>query len=90
MVKAVPWIGRALRMLMMAVDPQIIVVGAQWAALADSIRAAFEDGLPRIATSPEFAVPVVAGVLGDRAGLLGAVEAARDRVIRNPLGARRG
>ncbi len=82
---AAPWIGRALRILTMAMDPQIIVIGAQWALLVDSIRSAFEDGLPSIAAAPEFHVPVVAGVLGDRAGMLGAVETARDRVIRNPL-----
>lgn len=83
---AVPWIGRALRILTMATDPQVIVIGGHWARLTDSIRDAFDSDRPEISASTDFAVTVVPGVLGDDAGLRGALEAARDRVIRDPLG----
>lgn len=82
---ATAWIGRALQILAMAIDPQVIVIGGQWASLTDSIRAAFDGDRPAIASTPEFAVTVIAGAHGDLAGLRGALEAARDRVIRDPL-----
>ena len=82
---AVPWIGRTLRILAMAVDPKVVVIGGHWSALAESIRAAFEDDRPEISRSSDFSVQVLAGALGDHAGLTGAIEAARERVLRGPL-----
>jgi predicted NBD/HSP70 family sugar kinase len=85
---AVPWIGRALRILAMATDPQVIVIGGHWAALSDSITSAFEHDRPEIAGAPGFQVDVRPGVLGDQAGLRGAIEAARDRVVRDLIATR--
>jgi predicted NBD/HSP70 family sugar kinase len=82
---AVPWIGRTLRILAMAVDPEVIVIGGHWARLTASIAESFATDRPLIADDPGFEVTVIAGALGEDAGLRGAVEAARDRLIRDPL-----
>ena len=82
---AVPWIGRTLRILAMAVDPEIVVIGGLWSALTDSIKAAFEDDRPEISRPSDFSVRVLSGALGNDAGLTGAIEAARERVLRSPL-----
>ncbi|WP_137843336.1 ROK family transcriptional regulator [Microbacterium sp. 2FI] len=83
--QAVPWIGRSLQILSMAVDPATIIIGGHWARLTPSIAAAFATDRPKIATGPDVHVEVVAGVLGAEAALRGAVEAARDRIARDPL-----
>jgi len=86
--QALPWIGRALQILSMATDPQTIVIGGHWARLTPSIAAAFLADRPTIAGGADFHVDVVAGALGDEAALRGAVEAARDRIVKNPLALR--
>lgn len=83
---ALPWIGRALHILAMTVDPGAIVVGGYWAMLADSIDREFRKG-PLAAATPEQyrGARVIAGRLGEDAALLGAIWSARDRLLQDPL-----
>ncbi|WP_022891008.1 ROK family transcriptional regulator [Agromyces subbeticus] len=84
---ALPWIGRTLQVLCLATDPAAIVIGGFWAAHTSSIEREFRANRPAIATPPAAAsaVPiVVAGRLGADAALVGAVRAARDRLLADP------
>ena len=78
---AVVWIARALEILSMAVDPAVIVVGGQWAPLADSVDKAFRRNRPFAAASGELATRVVPGTLGADAALTGGIESAQQRVL---------
>ena len=84
---ALPWIARTLQVLSLATDPEVIVIGGFWAAHTASIEQAFRENRPTLA-EPREGVPaipaVVAGRLGADAALLGAVRAARDRLIADP------
>ena len=84
---AVPWIARALQITSIAIDPATIVIGGFWAAHTDSIEDEFHRNRPTIAraTPDAPAVPaVVPGQLGADAALLGAVRAARTRLLGDP------
>ena len=82
---AVAWIARALQIIAAASDPRVVVIGGHWAALTTSIADAFQANRPLIAgPGSAFATSVLAGVLGADAGLRGAVEAARDRLLADP------
>jgi len=82
---AVPWIGQVLQIVSAVADPRVIVIGGHWARLTPSIGIAFQANRPAIAAAGmPLATEVVAGVLGADAGLRGAVEAARDRLLDDP------
>ena len=82
---AVPWIGQVLQIVSAVADPHVIVIGGHWARLTPSIANAFQSNRPAIAAAGmPLATEVVAGVLGADAGLRGAVEAARDRLLADP------
>lgn len=87
--EAVPWIARTLQILSLATDPELIVIGGFWASHADSIEAEFRMNRPTLLqaeVSPDgIAVPqLVPGRLGADAALLGAVWAARGRLLADP------
>lgn len=82
--EAAEWIGRALRMLTMAVDPDVIVVGGQWAPLTASICEAFLRNRPNLVREGRYEARIVPGVLGADAALIGAVESARSRMLDGP------
>ncbi|WP_426516380.1 ROK family protein [Diaminobutyricibacter sp. McL0618] len=81
---AVPWIARALEILSMAIDPAVIVVGGQWAPLADSVEAAFRGNRPFAARSGELETLVIPGLLSADAALIGGIEGAQQRVLGDP------
>ncbi|MFC9558871.1 ROK family protein [Agromyces sp. NPDC056965] len=84
--EALPWIARTLQILSLATDPELIVIGGFWASHAASIEVVYRANRPNIPASVGgMAIPpLVAGRLGDDAALLGAVRAARDRLIADP------
>lgn len=83
---AADWVARAIAILRMTLDPEIIVLGGYWAELSDLIgaRAAVRMWLagPDDVTS---APPVVRGRLGADAALLGALWQLRDVLLADPL-----
>ena len=82
---AVPWIAQVLQITSAVADPRVVVVGGHWAGLTDSIARAFEANRPFIAAAGmPLATDIVAGVLAGDAGLRGAVEAARERLLQDP------
>lgn len=81
---AVPWIGHALRIVALTVDPEVIVLGGYWADLAESIASAFEQDAPAVAATAT-PIAVVAGRLGEDAALLGAARTTRDALLADPL-----
>ena len=85
---ALPWIARTLQILSLATDPGIIVIGGFWAPHAESIERAFRANRPAITGvdgAASGAPMLVAGRLGADAALLGAVWAARDRLLADAL-----
>ncbi|GGF39275.1 ROK family transcriptional regulator [Subtercola lobariae] len=83
---AVNWISLALHILVNATDPEVIVLGGFWAELRDEIAAQFALGGPTVFSESQFRhPPVLAGVLGADAALLGAIRSARDRLLADPL-----
>ncbi|GLI27039.1 sugar kinase [Agromyces rhizosphaerae] len=81
---AVLWIGRALRALDAALDPEVIVVGGYWADLVGDIAdAVTTDGF--LASDAEQAPLVLAGAAGPDAALLGGFATARSRLLADPL-----
>lgn len=83
---AVEWICRALQILAMSFDPQIIVLGGYWAHLAHTVKERLEQGWPQPMSGQLWVGPtVVAGQLADDAALFGAVRDARDRALMDPL-----
>lgn len=83
---AVDWIGRALQVLTMTLDPDVVIIGGYWAALTPSIDRALHANRPLVVGSPFYPdTPVLAGRLGNDVALLGALWAARDRVLADPL-----
>jgi predicted NBD/HSP70 family sugar kinase len=83
---AAGWIGRALQILTLTLDPQTIVLGGYWAQLVDSIERHFVSNHPGTAATQLWSNPrVLAGQLGADAALLGAVWSARDRLLADPL-----
>ncbi|GAA1942251.1 ROK family transcriptional regulator [Microbacterium deminutum] len=81
---ALPWIGRTIAILSMAVDPSVVVIGGQWAPLASTIEDAFRRARPDVADDDEKRARVVPGVLGSGAALRGAIEAGQQRLLRDP------
>ncbi|HEY4153244.1 MAG TPA: ROK family transcriptional regulator [Pseudolysinimonas sp.] len=84
--RALPWISRALQVLVMATDPAVIIIAGHWARLRESIERAFLANRPDIARDGEFSPVVVAGTLGVDAALRGAIWEARERLILEPAG----
>ncbi len=81
---AVLWIGRALRALDAALDPEVIVIGGYWADLVGDIAdAVATDGF--LAADTEQAPLVVAGAAGPDAALFGGFATARTRLLADPL-----
>jgi predicted NBD/HSP70 family sugar kinase len=73
------WIGRALQVVVPAIDPDVVVVGGWWAPLAADIEASFRDNRPTIGGGALDSIPRVApGRSGDDLGLAGARRQARD------------
>lgn len=83
--RAAVWIARTLHILTMSLDPEIVMLGGYWAALVAPVREAFEANRPYIARQPGYGPEIVAGQLGDDAALLGAIWAARDTLLDDPL-----
>jgi len=82
---AVDWISRALQILTLALDPQVIVLGGYWASLADSVAESFARNRPDLGDGAPLPWPdVVAGQLAQDAALMGAVWQSRDRLLRDP------
>lgn len=80
------WVARTLHILTMSLDPQVVMLGGYWAGLTGPVRKAFASNRPIIAgTQPWDEPEIVPGQLGDDAALLGAVWAARDRLLQDPL-----
>ena len=79
------WVGHALHVLTLALDPALIVVGGFWASLAGDIDEAFQARRPVIEGEPLFPVAVVAGSLGTEAALRGALREACTRLLADPL-----
>ncbi|WP_345761436.1 ROK family transcriptional regulator [Diaminobutyricibacter sp. McL0608] len=88
---AADWIARAVAILRMTVDPQVVVLGGYWADLADLIADA---AIPRLqlAADPSLrdsetarSLRVVAGSLGGDAALTGAFWQLRDDLLADPL-----
>ncbi|WP_401000107.1 ROK family transcriptional regulator [Agromyces sp. GXQ0307] len=73
------WIGRALQVVVPAIDPDVIIVDGWWAPLVDDIDASFRDNRPTIGNGALNAIPRLAPArLGDDLGLEGARRQARD------------
>lgn len=83
--RAAVWIARTLHILTMSLDPQVVMLGGYWAALVAPVREAFAANRPFLALQPNYGPEIVAGELGDDAALLGAIWAARDRLLADPL-----
>jgi predicted NBD/HSP70 family sugar kinase len=82
---AVPWIAQVLQITSAVADPRVMVIGGHWARLTESIGIAFQANRPLIAAAgAPLATDVVAGIMGGDAGLRGAVQAARDRLLDDP------
>jgi predicted NBD/HSP70 family sugar kinase len=82
---AATWIVRTVRILSLALDPEVVVLGGYWAApaLADVVRRTLGDDWPTIGGG--MAIPAVeSSTLGDESALGGALEAARARLFADP------
>lgn len=80
------WIAHTVQMLVMALDPEVVVLGGYWAALADSVAAkvaALRPSIPGAVLLEQSATQ--GGTLGADAALLGAIWSARDRLLQDPL-----
>ncbi len=88
---AAGWIARAVAILRMTVDPQVVVLGGYWADLADLIAVAAMPRLqlaadPSLRESETAGAPrVIAGSLGGDAALTGAFWQLRDDLLADPL-----
>jgi len=83
---AAAWIAHTVQLLVMSFDPEAVVLGGYWAALADSVAAKLKPLGPSIAgTVPFDTYSVQNGRLGADAALLGAIWSARDRLLQDPL-----
>ncbi|MFE4198657.1 ROK family protein [Paenarthrobacter sp. NPDC056912] len=82
---ATAWITRTLHVLTMTLDPQVILLGGYWAGLAEHVRTAFESDQPVFAGQPLQRPNIISAQLGEDVALLGAVWAARDRLLLDPL-----
>ncbi|GAA1058692.1 ROK family transcriptional regulator [Agromyces bracchium] len=73
------WIGRALQVVVPAIDPDVVIVGGWWAPLVADIDASFRDNRPTVGNGALNAIPrLTAGRPGDDLGLEGARRQARD------------
>ena len=80
------WIGRALQLVVPAVDPAMVVVGGYWSRLLGDIDTAYRSNRPTIGGGALQPVPTItAGRLGSEAALVGARRQARERLIAEPL-----
>ncbi|RZS68820.1 putative NBD/HSP70 family sugar kinase [Agromyces ramosus] len=80
------WIGRALQLVVPAVDPAMVVVGGYWSQLLGDIDTAYRSNRPTIGGGALQPVPTItAGRLGPEAALVGARRQARERLIAEPL-----
>lgn len=84
------WIGRALQLVVPAIDPAAVSVGGWWAPLADDIDAAFRDNRPALGGGALAAIPrITPASAGSDTGLGGGARQARDR-LRSTLAAAAG
>ncbi|GAB3609664.1 ROK family protein [Humibacter ginsengiterrae] len=83
---AVPWIARTVRIVTMALDPQLVVIGGFWAEpqLTETIADAFAEGDLLMGAGSVLPAVVPSG-LGDDAAVLGALRDARERLLEDPL-----
>lgn len=80
------WIGRALQLVVPAVDPAMVVVGGYWSQLLGDIDSAYRSNRPTIGGGALQPVPTITtGRLGPEAALVGARRQARERLIAEPL-----
>lgn len=80
------WIGRALQLVVPAVDPAMVVVGGYWSQLLGDIDTAYRSNRPTIGGGALQPVPTItAGRLGPEAALVGARRQSRERLIAEPL-----
>ncbi len=80
------WIGRALQLVVPAVDPAIVVVGGYWSRLLGDIDTAYRSNRPTIGGGALEAIPTItAGRVGPDAALAGARRQARERLVAEPL-----
>lgn len=83
---ATEWISRALQILSISFDPQVIVLGGYWARLAESVAGRYKMDRPTALRDLTWGNPaIVGGQLGEDAALLGAVWEAREQLLRDPL-----
>lgn len=82
---AARWIVRAVRILVVAFDPAVVLVGGYWAGLVDTIITEWDRQRPAEPLLAGWADPqILAGPLGRDAAITGAVRAARDRLLQDP------
>ena len=80
-------IARTLQITALTVDPEVIVLGGFLADLAADVDEVFRSIQPHVAQAGEvIPAPVVASRLGRDAALRGALRAARDRLLEDPIG----
>lgn len=85
-VAAADWVARAIAIVRMTLDPQIILLGGYWAELSDLIGAPAAQRMRLAAYGNELAPPpVVAGTLGADAAILGALWRLRADLLADPL-----
>ncbi len=89
--EAADWVARAIAILRMTIDPEVVVLGGYWADLADLLAAATIPRLhlaadPALRDSETARTPrVVAGSLGADAALAGALWQLRDELLSDPM-----
>lgn len=78
---AARWIGRALQMVVPAIDPDVITVGGWWAPLTADIEAAFRDNRPDLGGGALASIPRIApAAAGLDTGFGAAARQARERL----------
>jgi predicted NBD/HSP70 family sugar kinase len=84
--EAAVWLVRTLRVLAMTLDPSLVVLGGYWAApaLASVVQRTLGKDWPTIGGG--MPLPAVeSSALGGDAAIIGALAAARDRLLTDPL-----
>ncbi|KRE31304.1 ROK family transcriptional regulator [Agromyces sp. Soil535] len=80
------WIGRALQVVVPAIDPAVVVVGGYWSQLISDIDTAYRSNRPTIGGGVLASIPpIAAGRVGTDAALVGARRRARERLVAEPL-----
>jgi predicted NBD/HSP70 family sugar kinase len=84
--EAEEWIARTLSILALAFDPASIVIGGYWAQFSNGIAERIGNSRPtRNSLDVLPPLPVRPGVFGADAALRGALDAARERIFRDPF-----